>query len=118
MISRRMIFVPDDIEVVADVRRRRDESEKAGDERSAADSLEQVPVAQNLGESDQVDAVVGVPEIDQNGVNRLMRRDVEILLVDLFLDHGGDGIAGRDEHRAEHALLRLDAVRQGAVNIR
>ena len=46
-----------------------------------------------------------------------MRRNVEIVLVN-FLDRFRDDFARRDEHRAEHALLRFHAVRQRSVNIR
>jgi hypothetical protein len=70
-----------------------------------------------LGEGNQVDALTGIPEIDQHGVDRLMRWNVEIVLVNL-LDRFRNDVARRDEHRAEHALLRLHAVRKGAVNIR
>ena len=58
----------------------------------------------------------GVPELDQDDVNRLVRRNVEIFLVN-FLDAFRDDFARRDEHGTEHALLGLDAVRQGPVNI-
>ena len=43
------IFVANDLEVVIDVRRGRDEGEKAGDERGAADCLEHILVAQTSG---------------------------------------------------------------------
>ncbi len=110
------VFVADDLEVVADVCGRRDESEKAGDERRAADQVEQVPITQDLREGDEVDALAGIPKIDEDGVDRLVGGDVEIVLVDL-LDHFRDRVAGRDEHGAEHALLGFDAVGEGAVNI-
>ena len=111
------VFVAHDVEIIPDVGRRRDKGEEAGHKRRAADGLEQVPVAQDLGECDQVDALIGVPKVDQRGVNRLVRRDIKIFFVNL-LDGFADRFFGRDEHRTEHALLRFDAVREGAVNIR
>src|SRR5205807_10197831 len=45
-----------------------------------------------------------------------MRRDVEVFLVN-FLDHFGDCVPWRNEHRTEHALLGFYAVRRSAVNI-
>ena len=116
MICAQDVFVANDLEVIADICRRRDESEKAGDERRAADCLEHIPIAQDLRERDQVDPLTGIPEIDQHGVNRLVRRNVEIFFVNL-LDRFRDDVARRDEHRTENALLRLHAVGQGAVNI-
>jgi hypothetical protein len=70
-----------------------------------------------LGEGDQIGALTGIPKIDQHGVDRLVRRDVEIVLVNL-LDRFRNDVPRRDEHRAQHALLRLHAVGKGAVNIR
>ncbi len=110
------VFVADDLEVVTDIGGGRDEGEKARDKRSAADRIEQVPIAQHLRKCDQVDPGAGIPKIDQDAINRLVGRDVEILLVN-FLDDFRDDVAGRDEHGTEHALLGLDAVGEGAVNI-
>src|SRR5438046_9768602 len=45
-----------------------------------------------------------------------MRRNVEVFLVN-FLDHFGDRVTRRNEHRTEHALLGFYAVRRCAVNI-
>src|SRR5438132_11666636 len=45
-----------------------------------------------------------------------MRRDVEVFLVN-FLDHFGDCVPWRNQHRTEHALLGFYAVRRSAVNI-
>ena len=110
------VFVANDLEVVADIRRSRHKREKTRDERSAADGFEQVPVAENLREGDQVDALTGIPEFDQHVVNRLVCRDVEIFSVN-FLDAFRDDFTRRNEHRAENTLLGLYAVRQRSVNI-
>src|SRR5438876_1224343 len=45
-----------------------------------------------------------------------MGRDVEVFLVN-FLDHFGDCVPWRNEHRTGHALLGFYAVRRSAVNI-
>ena len=105
------VFVADDLEVVGHVRRRRHEGEKAGYRRGAADSFQQVSIAQNLGEGDQVDALSGIPQLDEDEVNRLVRGNVEVVLVN-FLDAFRDDFARRDQHRTQDALLRLYAVRQ------
>ena len=55
-------------------------------------------------------SLTGIPEIDQHGINRLVRWNVEIVFVNLFNRFRND-VAGRDEHRAEHTLFRLYAVR-------
>src|SRR5437867_6710748 len=73
-------------------------------------------VARHLGESGQIDRLTCVPKIDQHAVDRLMRRDVEVFLIN-FLDHFGDCVPWRNEHRTEHALLGFYAVRRSAVNI-
>ena len=109
-------FVPDDLEVVGHVRGRRHEGEEIRDRRRAADRVERIPIAQDLRERDQVDALARVPEFHQRGIDDLVRRDVEILLVN-FLHALRDDIARRDEHGTEHALLRLDAMRQRPPNI-
>ena len=57
MICAENVFLANDLEVVGDIRCRRDEGEKAGDKGGAADRVEDVSVAQNLRESDQVDAL-------------------------------------------------------------
>ena len=82
----------------------------------AADRIEQVPVTQRLREGDQVDALAGIPELDQHGVDRLVRGNVEVFLVN-FLDAFRDDFARRDEHGTEHALLGFDAMRQRPTNI-
>ena len=68
---------------------------KTGDECGATDAFEQVPVAQDLRERDQVDRLAGIPKIDQDTVDRLMGRDVKIFLIN-FLDAFRDGFARRD----------------------
>ena len=97
MICAQNVFVANDLEVVLHVGRRRNEREKARDKCRAADAVEQIPIAQHLRERDQVDALSGVPKIDQNVVDRLVRGDVEIFFVN-FLDAFRDGFARRDEH--------------------
>ena len=91
------VFVANDLEVVLHVRRGRNEREKARDECRAADAVEEIPIAQDLRERDQVDALSGIPKIDQNVVDGLVRGNVEIFFVN-FLDAFRDGFTRRDEH--------------------
>src|SRR6267378_711513 len=110
------VFVPDDLEVVTDVRGGRHEGEETRYQRRAADCFEQIPIAQHLGERDQIDRLAGVPKIDKDRVDSLVRGNVEVFLVN-FLNDFGDRVPRRDQHRAEHALLGFHAVRRCAVNI-
>ena len=112
------VFVAHDLEVVTDVRRRRDEGEKAGDERRAADGVEQVPVAQDLGEGDQVDALTGSSRDRPARCKSSGAPECKNSSSLIFSTASRDHVAGRDEHGAEHALLCFDAVGKGAVNIR
>src|SRR6266436_9094807 len=75
-----------------------------------------MPVTQHLGECDQVDRFSYVPKIDKNAVDRSMRRNVKVIFVN-FLDAFGNGFSRRNKHRPQDALLRINAVRRGPVNI-
>jgi hypothetical protein len=110
------VFVADDLEVVGHVGRRRNEGEKAGHRGSAADRLEQIPIAQDLGKSDQVDALPGIPQLHQDDVNGLVRGNVKVFLVNFF-NAFRDDFPRRDQHGTKHALLGFNAMRQGPVNI-
>ena len=110
------VFLANDLKVVSNVRRRGHEGEKAGDERRAADGVEHISIAQNLREGDQVDPLRRIPEFDQMSVDRLVRGNVEIRLVN-FLDAFRDGFTRRDEHGTEHALLCFHAVGERPTNI-
>src|SRR6266481_1226885 len=75
-----------------------------------------MPVTQHLGECDQVDRFSYVPKIDKNAVDRSMRRNVKVIFVN-FLDAFRNGFSRRNKHRSQDALLRINAVRGGTVNI-
>src|SRR5205809_4390146 len=110
------VLVSNDVEVVADVSGSWNESEQTGDERRTADAVEKMPITQHLGKRDQVDCLRRIPKIDKNVVNCAVRWDVKVFFVNFF-DAFCDGFSRGDEHRPEHALLRVNAVRRGAVNI-
>src|SRR6266403_438125 len=110
------IFVADDLEVVVDIRRRRDKGEQAGHERGATDCFQHILVAQRLSEGDEIDRLARAPLLHQNAKDRLMRRNVEVFLFDFF-DAFRDDVLRRDQHRTEHALLGFHAMRRRAVNI-
>src|SRR6266513_2017575 len=73
------IFVANDLEVVPNVCGGWNESEQAGDERRAPYAVKQVAITQDLGERDQVDCLSCIPKIDENVVNRPVRRNVKII---------------------------------------
>src|SRR4030095_2958500 len=54
--------------------------------------------------------------VNQEDIDRMVRRDVKVFFVNFF-DALRDGLARRDQHRAEHALLRFYTMRRGTVNI-
>src|SRR6202011_4177356 len=56
----------------------------------------------------------GIPKIDQDIEDGLMRRNVKIIGGDFF-DDLRDRIARRDQHRAKDALLGFATVRRGAM---
>ena len=87
------------------------------DESGTADFVQQLTVAQDLCQDDDIRRVLGSPELHQDRVDRGVCGLVEILLVDP-LDAFADHVGWRDQHGAEHALLGFQAVRQCPVNIR
>jgi len=50
-----------------------------------------------LCKRDQIDRLPGIPKIDEHSVDRLMSRDVKILLIN-FLDAFGNGLPRREQH--------------------
>ena len=60
------IFVADDLEVVIDIRCRRDKGEQAGHERGATDCFQHILVAQRLGKSNEIDRLARAPLLHQN----------------------------------------------------
>src|SRR5207302_1505275 len=77
------VFVANDLQVITDVRGGWDEREQAGNKSRAADGLEQVPVAQKLRERDQVNPLIGIPQLHQRVVDRLVRGNVKVFLGNL-----------------------------------
>src|SRR5207247_9140138 len=97
-------FVANDLEVVANVCSGWNEGEKAGDERRAPYAVKQVAITKDLGERDQVDCLSCIPKIDENVVNRPVRRNVKIIFVN-FLDAFCNSLSRRNKHRAHDAML-------------
>ena len=110
------VFVPNNLEVVVNIRCRWHEREQTGHEGRAADCFEQVLITQCLREGNEIDRLAGVPLFHQNPIDRLMSRNVKIFLRDFF-NALRNCILGCDQHRTQHALLRLDAMGRGPVNI-
>src|SRR6266508_6937308 len=78
------VFVANDVEVVPDICGCRDKGEKAGDKCRAADAVEKMPITQHLCERNQVDRLRRVPKIDENIIDRPVRRDVEVFFVNFL----------------------------------
>src|SRR5438093_409996 len=110
------VLVANDVEVVADVRGGWNEGEQTRDERRAADTVKKMPITQYLRKRDQVDRLRRIPKIDENVVNRPVRGNVKVFFVNLF-DAFRDSFTRGDQHRPQNALLRVHAMRRGAVNI-
>src|SRR5947207_10886577 len=110
------VLVANDVEVVADVRGGWNEGEQTRDERRPTDTVKKMPIAQYLGKRDQVDRLRCIPKIDENIIDRSVRGDVKVFFVN-FLDAFCDSFTRRYQHRPEHALLCVNALRRGAVNI-
>src|SRR5213596_172398 len=110
------VLVANDVEVVADVRGGRNKGEQTCNERRAANAVEKMSITQHLSKRDQVDRLRRVPKIDENIVDRPVRRDVEVFFVNFF-DAFCDSFTRGDQHRPQNALLRVNALRRGAVNI-
>src|SRR5205807_1123038 len=110
------VFVANDLEVVPDVCSGWNEGEKTGDERRAPYAVKQEAITQDLGERDQVDRLSCVPKIDENVINRPARGNVKLIFVN-FLDAFCNSFSRRNKHRPQDALLRINAVRRGPVNI-
>ena len=91
------VFVANYLEIILHVRCSRDERKEVRDQRRAAYAVEQIPVAQHLCKCDQIDCLTRVPKIDKDAVNRAVRGDVEVFLIN-FLDAFRDGLARGDEH--------------------
>src|SRR6266480_2266399 len=110
------IFVANDVEIISNVCSGWNESEQAGDERRAAYVFQKMPITQHLGKRDQVDRLPRVPKIDKNVVDRPVCGNVKVFFVN-FLDAFRDRFSRGDEHGPEYALLRVDTMRRGPVNI-
>src|SRR5439155_5019146 len=110
------VLVANDVEVVADVRGGWNEGEQTRDERRAADTVKKMPITQYLRKRDQVDRLRRITKIDENVVNRTVRGNVKVFFVNLF-DAFRDSFTRGDQHRPQNALLRVNALRRGAVNI-
>src|SRR5205807_5242806 len=110
------VLVANDVEVVADVRGGWNEGEQTRDERRPTDTVKKMPITQYLCKRDQVDRLRCIPKIDENIIDRSVRGDVKVFFVN-FLDAFCDSFTRRYQHRPEHALLCVNAMRWGAVNI-
>ena len=100
----------DDLRVVVDVRRRRNERRELGDARAAADLLELAPLLELVRERDRVDRLALRPEREHRAVDRPVRAPVEVGGVE-DLGDGADRRLG-EQHRPEHRLLGLEVLRR------
>jgi hypothetical protein len=75
--------------------------------------IEKIPISQHLREGNQVNRLLRPPKIDKDIVNCPVCGDVKVFSAD-FLDAFGDCFAAtvRLDHRSEHPLLCVHAVRQ------
>src|ERR1051326_7027872 len=110
------VLVANDFEIVADVRGSGNEGEQTRHKRRAAHGVKKMPITQDLSERHKGDRLRRVPEIDQDIVNRPVRGHVKVFLVN-FLDAFRDRFSRRNQHRPEHPLLRVNAMRGCTVNI-
>ncbi|SQD98688.1 hypothetical protein FMEAI12_4850045 [Parafrankia sp. Ea1.12] len=105
----------DDARVVAGVRRGRD----AGDQRvhvgRPADPLQQVLPAQLGRDADDVGRLPTAVEVADRGVDGGVRRPVEVARTE-DLDDVRDRVL-REQHAAQHALLRRKIVGRGAIEL-
>ena len=85
------VFIANDLQVVFNIRGSRDEREQAGDKCRTAHAFEEVSVAQDLRERNQVNCLSGIPKIDEDTIDRLVGRDVKILLIN-FLNTFANGL--------------------------
>jgi|SRR5262249_25368515 len=84
------VFVANDLDIIAHVRSRRDESAQVRDEMRAAYAFEQLSVAQRISDRDEINRFLGVVHVAQHGVDRPVRRDVKVLLAESLFDALGD----------------------------
>ena len=65
-----------------------------------------------------VDRLVRLTHVDQNAEDPCVGRMLEILLADLLLDTLVEHTPRRQQHGAKKPLFRINALREGPVNIR
>ena len=75
--------------------------------------LDLAALGQLVRDGDGVRRLAATVEVDDRVVHDLVRRPVEVGAADL-LDDVGDRVLG-DHHAAEHAALRVEVLRRGAV---
>ena len=81
--------------------------------RRPAHPLEVVVAVEAAGDDDRIDVLALTEQVDHRRVDQLVRRVVEVLRRELT-DDLHDGVR-TEQHRAEHALLRLTVVRRLTV---
>ena len=109
-------FLEDDVEVVRGVGRGGHVTEQIGHRTRTTDRIEQVQVAQAVGQGYDIDLLVAGPHLDEDAVDRPVSGGVERFLRDLLgtvVEH----LAGCEQDGTEQAFLRVDILRQRAVRI-
>ena len=86
------MLLPDDVDVVVGVGRRREEGLEIDQDRGAADLIELVPVGEGLGDRDQVDRAVCLGEFLERREDGPVGGMVEVLRRDPFLDRRDEGL--------------------------
>ena len=105
-----------DVEIVRGIGRSGHEAEQFGDRPGATHGVENVEIAQAVGQRDHVNLLVGGPHLDQHPEDGAVGRGVECLLSDLLgaiVEH----LARRKKDGPEKSPLRLDILRQRAMRI-
>jgi hypothetical protein len=105
--------VADDPRVLAEVRHGGDGAGERVDRGAAADGVELAGLLEVLDQGQHVDRLAGAVQVDHRAVDAAVGRAVEVLrLEELLFDERGQCRVG-EQHRAEHRLLSVEALRRG-----
>ena len=88
------MLLPHDVDVVFRIGGGRKEGLEISQNGRASDLFQKIPVRQGLGDRDQVDRTVLLPEVLKDCVDRSVGRMMKVLLIDSLLDSRGDRILG------------------------
>ncbi len=106
--AQRMLFL-EDLQVMARIRRRREEGEKLGDEGGTTDLLEQAAVVERLRERHDIDRFLRIPHLEQEAEDCGQRGRVEVLRPDGAFGAQNADLARSEEKGTDDALLRIAA---------